>query len=113
MLDLQMEGPWPLTPKAIDRVITRKSPGNFALGKTMHGGFIVHYLGRSSVDLNAELKKHVGKHEQFKASFAASAKRAFERDCVLWHFVSPSENPHHPSRPNRSRWTCPCCSAFD
>ena len=46
MATLEMEGPYIFTSSEIDRVVTRTSPGNYALGYTKDDGtFIVQYVG--------------------------------------------------------------------
>jgi hypothetical protein len=65
----------------IDEVVTKKSPGNYALGHTDDKGtFIVEYIGRSDTDLNQELKARLdAKYKKFKYSYASSPKDALER----------------------------------
>ena len=63
MVKLNMEGSYVLTNEKIDEVITKTSAGNYALGKLQKDSetFLVYYVGRSDGNLNARLKKWVGK----------------------------------------------------
>ena len=104
------------TATKIDEVVTRKSPGNYALGYTDDKGtFIVQYVGRSDTDLNQELKARLAQYKKFKYSYASSSKDAFEKECQNFHDFGGSEKLHnkiHPARPSGSNWKCPACSVF-
>jgi hypothetical protein len=113
---LDMQGPYPLVQKAIDEIVSRTSPGNYALGKTnTEGKFVPNYVGRSDDDVNGRLKQWVGvsPYPLFKYSYATSAKAAFEKECKNYHDFKPSENKFHPARPKDSSWDCPVCAIFD
>ena len=60
MGSLEMSGSYPLTNEAIDERLTRKSPGNYALGYLDSGTFMVFYVGRSDSDLRHRLHEWVG-----------------------------------------------------
>ena len=119
MATLNMQGPYPLTKEKIDDVITKTSPGNYALGNSDEKSFYVHYVGRADDDLNGRLKWWVGKKDkyaEFKYSYAASAKAAFEKECQNFHDFGGSEkldNEYHPDRPEGANWSCPVCDIFD
>ena len=118
MPSLGMEGPFNFDSGTIDRVITRTSLGNYALGRTKEDGtFIVHYVGRSDTDLKQELKARLEKgHPKFKYSYATSPKAAFEKECKNYHDFGGKdrlENDVHPARPDSSSWKCPVCNIFD
>jgi len=106
-----------LTTEKVDEVVTRKSPGTYALGYTdpNDNAFVVSRVGRSDSDLNDRLKDHVGKYKRFKFGYSASAKAAFEKECTLYHDFDPPDNPIHPDRPNGTNWKCPVdgCDALD
>ncbi len=115
MSKLGMQGPFILDFEAIDKVVTSKSPGNYALGKNNEAGvFLVNYVGRSDVDVNDRLKSWVNQstNSLFKFSNATSPKAAFEKECVNYHDFSPPANDNHPNRPENSNWTCPKCNVF-
>lgn len=118
MASLGMNGPYDLATAEVDMVVTKTSPGNYALGyvndkKT----FIVQYIGRSDSDVNGRLKAWVGKkYKKFKYSYASSAKAAFEKECDNYHDFGESDeldNSSHPDRPDGSGWKCPRCTIFD
>jgi len=113
MASLDMKGPFPLTENEIDRQVTRESPGNYGLGyKNDDDTFIVQYVGRSDVDVNNRLHDWVGHYKQFKFSYAASSKEAFEKECRNYHDFGGSqklENKVHPDRPNGTNLKCPVC----
>ena len=99
----------------IDQVITRKSPGVYALDKTMKGRFHASYVGRSDDDLKARLKTHVeSEYKYFKFDYATYSKNAYEKECELYHdFGGPEgklDNKSHPDKPTNSGWKCPKCS---
>ena len=117
MATLGMEGPYVFISSEIDRVVTRTSPGNYALGYTKDDGtFIVQYVGRSDSDVNQEIKAKLGsKYKNFKYSYATSSKAAFEKECHNYHDFGGSEkldNKIHPSRPVEMGWKCPVCNIF-
>lgn len=80
MAQLNMEGPYSLTLEVIDKKVRKATIGNYALGKTEGGTFIVQYVGRSDIDLNARLKDHIGFYSEFKFSYASSAKEAYAKE---------------------------------
>lgn len=107
------ESPFLLDANTINRVVTKKSAGAYALGQEIQGTFYVHYVGRSDSDLAARLVKHVGKYSHFKAGYYDTAKAAFEKECRLYHDFTPRDNQIHPDRPQNSYWECPVCTIFD
>lgn len=81
MASLNMSGPHLLTKGEIDRVVTKTTAGNYALGYMKEDKkFIVKYVGRSDFDLNDRLKDWVGDYKQFKYSFASSADEAYKKE---------------------------------
>ena len=52
---LEMSGSYPLTAEAIDDVLKRKSPGNYALGYLDGDAFSVFYVGRSDSDVRKDV----------------------------------------------------------
>jgi hypothetical protein len=69
---LEMSGSFPLSNAGIDHVLTRISPGNYALGYMDGDAFSVFYVGRSDRDLRQRLHEWVGKpsHPDAHASAA-------------------------------------------
>jgi hypothetical protein len=109
-----LRGPFSLTTEKIDKEVTQKSPGAYALDATTSGAFQVNYAGRSDTDVKDRLAKHVGgKYKFFEFEYYSSAKAAFEKECNLYHDFSPSDNTIHPDRPSGSGWKCPRCKKFD
>ena len=112
MASLGMVGPYELDKDTIDEKVSKKSPGNYALGKMNDGvTFLVEYVGRADLDVNGRLKSWVGKtkHPLFKFSYATSAKSAFEKECENYHDFDPPENDVHPDKPSGTNWKCPHC----
>jgi len=104
-------GPHPLTEAGIQAYVKGVSGGAYALGKTENGTFLIHYVGRSDVDLAARLRQHTPKwYPEFKYGFLASSKAAFEKECRLYHDFTPPDNTVHPARPQNENWACPACS---
>jgi len=116
MASLEMLGAYDFTSSEIDRVVTKTSPGNYALGREDEKHFYVNYVGRSDEDINQELKARLTlNYSKFKYSYATSAKAAFEKECRNYHDFGGSEkldNKIHPDRPNETNWKCPVCSIF-
>ena len=116
MASLGMEGPYNFTSSEIDRVVTKTSPGNYALGLS-NDTFNVNYVGRSDSNVNQELKVRLdSKYKHFKYSYATSSKTAFEKECRNYHDFGGSkslDNEIHPSRPAGTSYECPVCTIFD
>lgn len=115
MPSLGMQGPYSLDFETIDKVVTSKSPGNYALGKNNENdALLVNYIGRSDIDVNDRLKSWVNQSTNplFKFSYATSPKAAFEKECVNYHDFKPAANDNHPNRPENSNWKCPKCNVF-
>jgi hypothetical protein len=108
-----LSGPYPLTNAGVDRNVTRKAPGVYALGETRNNTFYISYVGRSDDDVAGRLKQHIGKYPEFKFAYATSPKDAFEKECELYHDYGGQNNPNHPARPAGSGWKCPRCKIFD
>jgi hypothetical protein len=97
--------------------ITRISPGNYALGTLdVNGTFIIGYIGRSDVDLHAELMVKLSllspKYSHFIYCYMLSPRAAFEMECLLFHKLGESDrllNKTHPSRPAGTEYRCPIC----
>lgn len=118
MASLDMQGFYVLTTEKITEVVTKISPGNYALGYINdEGKFVVQYVGRSDSDVAARLKQHVGeKYKRFKFSYATSPKAAFEKECINYHDFGESQlldNDIHPDRPAGTGWKCPRCNIFN
>jgi len=60
MRSLEMNGSYPLDDDAIDEALTRRSPGNYALGYMDGETFVVFYVGRSDSDVRQSLHEWVG-----------------------------------------------------
>jgi hypothetical protein len=107
-----------LTIEKIDEVVTKTSPGNYALGYISDKKFILKYVGRSDDDVNARLKQWAGKsskYKNFKFSYASSKKEAFEKDCKNYHDFGESEELYlnlHPDRPDGTDYKCPRCDHY-
>jgi hypothetical protein len=109
-----MHGPYRLDPDTIDVMITRASPGTFALGTERGATFYVACVGRSDSDVATALKARVGSYVHFKFVYAESARAAFDKECELYHEFGLHAGHHgaHPARPQGSGWTCPGCEVF-
>ena len=113
---LNMYGPYEFTKEMVDRKITKKSAGNYALGYLRNDVFVVRYVGRSDSDVNGRIKDHIGEcdeYQMFKFSYATSPRAAFLEECRNWHdFQGPSgklNNEYHPDKPKGTHWVCPEC----
>lgn len=72
MRSLEMDGSYPLSDEVIDDVLTRKSPGNYALGYMDGTTFIVFYVGRSDSDVRRRLHDWVGSPSRYDRYGSAS-----------------------------------------
>jgi hypothetical protein len=108
-----LHGPYKLNFDTIDAAITRSSAGVFALGYTSaEGKFCINHVGRADTDVKSKLRNCIGWATFFKFSYTPTSKAAFERECELFHDVSPPGNRVHPGRPNGTSWECPRCRIF-
>ena len=117
MASLEMQGSYELTRANVDAVVTKTSPGNYALGYVNNDDvFVVQYVGRADGDVASRIKQHVGeKYKRFKFSYATSPKAAFEKECKNYHDFGGSQsldNKIHPDRPAGTYWKCPYCRIF-
>lgn len=114
MATLNMEGPYTFDQKTIDQKVTKKSAGNYALGRTgKDGSFYISYIGRSDTDLHNRLSSqlHEHPHREFKFSYANTALEAYEKECKNYHDFGECkklENEIHPDKPY-VLCNCPIC----
>jgi hypothetical protein len=73
---LEMNGSYPLSNEAIDEMLTRTSPGNYALGYMDETTFVVFYVGRSDSDLRERLHDWVGAPSRYDR-YAPASKAAW------------------------------------
>ena len=76
MRSLEMSGSYPLSDEAIDEVLTRTSPGNYALGYMDGDTFGVFYVGRSDSDVRQRLHEWVGMPSRYE-NYASPAKASW------------------------------------
>lgn len=111
-----LRGPYSLDKNTIDRVVARRSPGAYALGKQKGDSFYVSYVGRSDQDVHERLQDWVGHYAVFKFEYYPTAQAAYEKECLLWHDFGGDRgtlnNEVHPARPRGTGWQCPRCDAF-
>jgi hypothetical protein len=111
-----MRGPYRLDEATIDAHVAKASVGNYALGSvdTETGEFLVEFVGRAESGVNVRLKSLLGNTEAelFMFSYAVSRRVAFEKECKLYHALSPPGNDTHPERPADVAWTCPRCDIY-
>jgi hypothetical protein len=109
MASTGLGGPYALTDEVINRVVSRTSPGAYAVGHvdTNDNTFYVEYVGRSDDDVNNRLHRHVGNYSSFKFGYFSTKKAAFEKECRLYHDFNPPDNKVHPARPAGTDYSCP------
>jgi len=73
---LEMAGSYLLSDEGIDEVLTRTSPGNYALGYMDGDTFTVFYVGRSDSDVRQRLHDWVGMPSRYDA-YGSSAKASW------------------------------------
>lgn len=114
MVTLNMEGPYTFDQSTIDKKVTKKSAGNYALGYMEDNTFRVCYVGRSDSDLHGRLSSQLTEHpnKMFKFSYAGSALEAYKKECENYHDFGGSkflENDIHPDKPV-ILCSCPVCN---
>ena len=116
MSTLDMNGSYKLDEETVNKIVTKTSVGNYALGKKNEkGNFSVCYVGRSDSDVKNRLLYWVENSSRplFKYSYTTSIKEAFEKECKNYHDFDPTDNDIHPDRPEGKDWKCPHCDNFD
>ena len=76
MGSLEMFGSYPLSHEAIDEMVSRTSPGNYALGYMDGTTFMVFYVGRSDSDVKQRLHDWVDAPSRYE-NYAPSTKAAY------------------------------------
>lgn len=123
MASLNMRGPFPLTDEEVNNRVEAGKMGNYAYGyleeRDGRQSFIVLYVGRSTTDLREEIKnRHKSQKkftdagcEQFKYSYAANVREAYEKECQNFHDFGGERsllNDIHPAKPeDNNSYTCP------
>ena len=100
-------GPFTLTADSIAEHIEPLSIGAYALGRLRDGKFFVRKVGRDDRDLAGALTAQIGAHDAFKFRSYVSTRKAFEKECQLFHSFIPSGTAAHPVRPPGTRFVCP------
>ena len=108
-------GSFPLTRESItENVIERDGQwmiGVFLLGHVKKTDnkrrFIVQAVGRSDSDMAAALMDLVDRYDSFKFHTYASTRRAFEKECRLYHKFKPADTQEHPQPPENTKFVCP------
>jgi len=110
-----LNGPYALDAETLAAVVTRKSAGACALGRSEGQTFYIRYVGRSDTDIAARLREHLGDYPQFKFACFGSPRGAFDKECQLYHDFGESklDNRFHPARPPGSAWQCLRCRIFE
>ncbi len=107
-------GPVPLTQDAIARTIEPLTIGAFAVGRMRGGRFFIRRVGRDDRDLAAQLAALAARddnpYDAFKYRTYVSTRRAFEKECRLFHDFAPPDTADHPVRPPGTRFACPVAS---
>lgn len=107
-------GPFRLTFDAIGAAVIRESAGVYALGHANpEGRFCVNHVGRADTDVRSKLQNCIGSATLFKFAYLPTSRAAFERECELFHDLSPHGNRVHPGRAPGTSWECPRCRIFD
>jgi hypothetical protein len=103
-------GPFALSEEAIAAEIEPLVIGVYLLGRMKGKRFFVRKVGRADRDVAAELRSMIGRYDAFKYRAYGSTRRAFAKECELFHAFAPPETAAHPVRPKGTRFTCPVAS---
>ena len=99
-------GPFPLTAAEIDQRIDTTIAA-FALGRKEGREFLVEHIGRADKDAGSALKGFVGANESFKYHTYVSTRRAYAKECKLFHDFPGADTAGHPEPPPGIRVACP------
>ena len=108
-----LRGPFSLTKANINKTVTKKCAGVYALGCSRKDRFHILYVGRSDSDVGDRLKDHLDEYEEFKFRYCQTKRDGFEKEFRLYHDFKPQDNDIHPDRPTGRNWECPICELFD
>ena len=110
-----LQGSHALDVATVDRVVTQRAPGAYALGHRGTGrGFAIAFVGRAEGSLNVRLKQQAGAtaYTAFMFQYCDTAQQAFETECAVFHTFAPPDNKCHPVRPVSAEWKCPGCKIY-
>jgi hypothetical protein len=114
LVRLALRGPWTLSGTHINNVVSRRSPGIYALGRRRGTAFDPCCVGRADDDIRGELLRHVRAYPLFEYGYCSSAVEAFEQECQAFHDLAdakPLDNTTHPQPPVGSGLKCPRCGS--
>ena len=104
-------GPFVLSAESIAEHVGPDLIGAYAAGRLRPGKngprFFVRRVGRDDRDLAAALTALVGNYDAFKFRTYVSTRKAFEKECRLFHDFAPPDTKDHPIRPAGTRFVCP------
>jgi hypothetical protein len=114
MVKSDLLGPFPLTQDSITEHVVEAdgqwSAGAFVLGRLEDRRFFFRRTGRSDTDMTAKLADFIGQYDAFKFRTYASTRRAYEKECRLFHDFKPKDNDAHPEKPIGKHISCPIAS---
>ena len=99
-------GPYPLTAAEIDQRIDT-TIATFALGHKDGRKFLVQHIGRADKDASDVLKAFASDYEYFMYRTYVSTRRAFAKECRLFHDFPGVQRDGHPEPPPGIRVKCP------
>ena len=99
-------GPYPLTSAEIDQRIDT-TIATFALGRKDGHKFLVQHIGRADKDASDVLKALTSEYQYFKYRTYVSTRRAFAKECRLFHDFPGVQRRGHPEPPSGIRVKCP------
>jgi hypothetical protein len=102
-------GPYPLTEAEIEARI-ETTIAAFALGRMDGRKFLVQHIGRADKNAGSVLKGFVGNFENFKYRTYVSTRRAYAKECKLFHEFGAAKTAGHPTPPPGIRVKCPVAS---
>ena len=79
----------------------------FALGRMEGRRFLIQHIGRTDKDAGSVLKGFVGDYEHFKYRTYVSTRRAYAKQCKLFHDFLAAATAGHPTPPPGIRVKCP------
>ena len=106
-----LQGPYPLTETTILNLIVNaedwSSAAVFALGEVKNKKFLIRRVGHSDGDLANDLRHYLSTYGAFRFRFCGSTRKAYDKECQLYHQFKPKDNHKHPTKPKNTKFTCP------
>ena len=114
MIKTGLQGPYRLSFDGVDAAVRQQIGRRLRARPRGCAGALLHQsrrpVGQRHPRPTARLRS--ARSTLFKYGYSASSQTAFEKECQLFHDISPPGNRLHPARPKGTTWRCPRCQMF-